>query len=67
MSIVSLRLFLDVNREPDLCPLDVTPETDLQGEPLFQLIKQARLEEKIRKRSGDPEDAHFLMVCNIFY
>ncbi|KAI4904299.1 hypothetical protein NFI96_010888, partial [Prochilodus magdalenae] len=41
---------------------DVTPEADLQGEPLFQLIKQVRLEEKISKRSGDPEDAPFLMT-----
>uniref|UniRef100_A0AAR2KA16 Mediator of RNA polymerase II transcription subunit 1 n=1 Tax=Pygocentrus nattereri TaxID=42514 RepID=A0AAR2KA16_PYGNA len=35
---------------------DVTPETDLQGEPLFQLIKQDGLEEKNCKTSGDGKD-----------
>ncbi|XP_072535252.1 mediator of RNA polymerase II transcription subunit 1-like [Salminus brasiliensis] len=36
---------------------DVTPEADLQGEPLFQLIKKASLAEKTWKSSCD-EDIH---------
>uniref|UniRef100_A0A8B9LGG8 Mediator of RNA polymerase II transcription subunit 1 n=1 Tax=Astyanax mexicanus TaxID=7994 RepID=A0A8B9LGG8_ASTMX len=38
---------------------DVTPEADLQVEPLFQLIKQLSLTEKTCESMCDEEDSHF--------
>lgn len=50
----------DANGVTDEFSVDLPPDADLQGEPLFQLLQLTALEDK---RSSDGKDALFLVVC----
>ncbi|XP_060776837.1 mediator of RNA polymerase II transcription subunit 1-like [Neoarius graeffei] len=48
----------DANSDREQSSLDIPPDADLQGEPLFQLLQSIALEDK---RPSDGKDVHFLV------